>query len=117
MVRIIYYLASSSENPVKTFIDSLQKQQKAKVFRIFQYMEIYGLVSVLPHIKKVTGTPLWEIRILGKDNIRIFYVSMSSENILLLHGFIKKTQKTPMREINITLERLADWQARHPFDK
>jgi len=62
-------------------------------------------LSVIPHIKKLTGTPLWEIRILGKDNIRIFYALMSKNGIIVLHGFIKKSLKTPSREIEVALHR------------
>ena len=102
---IYYYTSSRGENPVKDFIESLSKQQKAKVFRIFMHIEEYGLLSVIPHIKKLTGTPLWEIRILGKDNIRIFYAMMSKNGIIVLHGFIKKSLKTPSKEIEVALHR------------
>jgi len=110
MTKIIYYTSSGRENPVKIFLESLRKQQKAKVFRIFQYIEIYGLSSALPHVKKLTGTSLWEIRILGQDNIRILYIGINQNTILLLHGFIKKKQKTPLWEINVALKRLDEYK-------
>jgi len=112
MTKFIYYTTSKGENPVKIFINSLQKQQKAKIFRIFQTIEVYGLSSILPHVKKLTGTPLWEIRILGKDNIRILYITFNQNATLLLNGFIKKTQKTPLREINIAVQRLEEYKTR-----
>jgi phage-related protein len=112
MTKVIYYTTIQEENPVETFIDSLQKQQKAKIFRIIQYIELYGLQSALPHVKKLTGTALWEIRILGQDSIRVLYVVMKLNEILLVHGFIKKRQKTPQKEIEIALNRTKDWQKR-----
>ena len=112
MTKIIYYTTNQGENPVEAFIDSLQKPQKAKIFRIIQYIEVYGLLSVLPHVRKLTGTLLWEIRILGKDNIRVFYATLQQDEILLVHGFIKKKQKTPLKEIAIALNRLKDWRER-----
>ncbi len=112
MTKVIYYTTSKGENPVEIFLESLQKQQKAKIFRIFQYIEFYGLSSVLPHVKKLTGTPLWEIRILGQDNIRILYIGFRQDSVLLLHGFIKKKQKTPLREINLALQRLNEYKNR-----
>lgn len=102
---IQYYISSAGENPVKDFIESLSRQQKTKVFRIFMHIEEYGLLSIIPHIKKLTGTPLWEIRILGKDNIRIFYATMSKDGIIVLHGFVKKSHKTPSKEIEAALHR------------
>ena len=74
---------------------------------------MYGLSSLLPHVKKLTGTPLWEIRILGKDSIRILYVLIQEENVLVLHGFIKKTQKTPTKEIELATNRYGKWIRKH----
>ncbi|KKS45083.1 hypothetical protein A3J20_01085 [Candidatus Gottesmanbacteria bacterium RIFCSPLOWO2_02_FULL_42_29] len=104
--KVVYYLLPSGENPVKTFLDSLQEIQKAKVFRIFNIYQQYGLLQIIPHTRKLIGTPLWEIRIKGKDNIRIIYITHTEKSILILHGFIKKTQKTPIKELNIALSRL-----------
>lgn len=107
-----YYLSSSGENPVVIFLDSLSHREQAKVLRIFQHLEAYGLQSILPHVKKLTGTPFWEIRILGKDSIRILYLIPKKETVLVLHGFIKKTQKTSPAEFKIALKRYEDWLIR-----
>ncbi len=109
MTKVVYYTTGSGDNPVEKFLDSLQKPQKAKVFRILQYIEKYGLISILPHVKKLTGTSLWEIRILGQDNIRVLYATISQDGILLVNGFVKKKQKTPIKEIEIALIRMKDW--------
>jgi len=111
--RIIYYITPSGGNPVKDFLDSLQKSQKAKVFRIFQTFNLYGLTSIIPHTKKLTGTPLWEIRIKGKDSIRIIYIMQTKRSILVLHGFIKRTQKTPQKELRLAIQRYEDWRKRY----
>jgi len=110
--KVFYYLTSNGGNPVREFIDSLSDKQKAKIFKIFRYIEFYGLISVLPHIKKVVGTPFWEIRVLGQDNIRILYITIQNGCPFLLHGFLKKTQKTSKKELGIAYERLSDWQKR-----
>lgn len=86
---IYYYTTASGENLVKKFIESLAERQIRKVARILKYIEEYGLTIAIPHIKKLNNTPLWEIRILGQDNIRVFYASVLSNSIVLLHGFIK----------------------------
>lgn len=110
--RVIYYLSSSGENPVRNFLDSLQQFQKIKVFRLFQMYQEYGLRSIIPHTRKINSTPLWEIRILGKDNIRIFYVTPTGKYILVLHGFTKKKQRTPQKDISIALTRYLEWKMR-----
>ena len=113
MTKVLYYITTTGENPAQKFMDSLQKAQKAKIFRIIQYIKEYGLVAAIPHIKRLTGTPFWEIRILGQDSIRVIYAIITRDSVLILHGFIKKTQKTPVKEMETTLNRLKDWKIRN----
>lgn len=103
--KVVYYVSSSGSNPISDFLDSLDKQTQSKLLRIVANIEEYGLLSVVPHIKKLSGTPLWEIRVLGKVNARIIYVVPAQTRVVLLHGFIKKSNKTPSKEINIALTR------------
>ena len=112
MTKVIYYTTENGENPVDNFLDSLEKSQQRKLIRIFVTIQAYGLITAIPHIKRLTGLSLWEIRIMGRDNIRVLYASIAEGNILLLHGFIKKVQKTPIREINIALTRFSEYNAR-----
>lgn len=104
--KIIYYYSPSGQNPVFDFIQQLNSLAKAKVINALNLLEEYGVTQGVLNLKKINGTPLWEIRILGKDNIRIFYVTVSQRTILLLHGFIKKKQQTDKKEIKTALERL-----------
>lgn len=106
---VYYYITPTGENPVSDFLDSLTERQQSKLLRIIQTIRTYGLSSVIPHLKKLTGTPLWEIRILGEDNIRVIYLLADKSSIILLHGFIKKTQKTAKKELNTALNRYKDW--------
>ena len=62
--------------------------------------------------KKITGTDLWELRILGSESIRIFYVAIIGKNFLLLHRFQKKKRKTDRKEIKTAEERLRDYRSR-----
>ncbi|HUV72360.1 MAG TPA: type II toxin-antitoxin system RelE/ParE family toxin [Clostridia bacterium] len=105
MTQIFYYTTPSGQNPIDKFLNSLSGKQQAKILRIFETIKESGLQSILPHVRKLTGTPLWEIRILGKDNLRIIYVVPYLDTVLLLHGFIKKTRKTPKKEIETALGR------------
>lgn len=110
--KVEYYVSLATQNPVKEFLDSLSPREQTKILRIFQYLKDYGLQAVLPHIKKLSGTLFWEIRILGNDSIRILYIIPQKEKVLILHGFIKKSQKTPISEINIATKRYEDWLKR-----
>ena len=105
MTVVNFYLDHRGNNPVGDFLDK-NKDTKVKATIIIKNIIEYGLSSALPHIKKLTGLPLWEIRILGKSSARIFYVNKSRNQIILLHAFKKKTNKTPQKEINTALRRL-----------
>lgn len=109
----IYYYQSSDLNcPFTKFLDSLNPKQQTKILRIILQIEKYGLTSAIPHLKKLKGTPFWEIRILGQDNFRIIYAVIYKNSLLILHAFNKKSQKTPPKEIFIALNRFKDWQSR-----
>jgi phage-related protein len=110
--KVLYYTSESHDNPVQLFLDNLESREQSKILRILQYIREYGLISVLPHVKKLSGLSLWEIRVLGRDSIRVLYVVPTELTVLVLHGFRKKTQKTPKKEIRMALERYRDWKAR-----
>jgi len=79
---------------------------RAKFVRIVQMIEGYGLERVHePYVKHLEG-PLWEMRMKGKDGIaRAAYVTASGRRVVVVHVFVKKTQKTPRREIEYALKR------------
>lgn len=110
-MQVIYYLSPAGKNPVKEFILSLQVREQAKVRRVFSLAEQYGLEWIYPYVKKLTGTPLWEVRIVGNRQIRVLFMAAGAQQVIVLHGFVKKTQKTPPREIAVALQRLKDWRS------
>ncbi len=103
---IVYYEIESGVSPVYDFIESLSAKAQAKITHTFDLLEKFGVFLGYPHIKKVTGTLLWELRILGGDSIRIFYVVSQGRKFVLLHGFIKKGRKTKKKDIKIAEKRL-----------
>ena len=105
MYKVNFYISPNKSSPIEKFLDSCQSALKVKILRQFKYIEEYGLTRVIPNIKKIVKTPFWELRILGRDNIRIICVASSAKEIKILHIFRKKKQKTPAREINTALKR------------
>ena len=61
-----------------------------------------------PYAKHLSGR-LWELRLTGRDGIaRSVYVTASGQRVIVLRTFVKKTQKTPPREIRIALARMKE---------
>ena len=110
--KVKTYESLSGDKPVEEFLNSLDEKARLKVSRTFELLEQFGLEGAYPRAKKLTGTPLWELRILGSDSIRILYITITGKIFLLLHGFKKKSQKTPGKEIVIAKKRLNEYQSR-----
>ena len=89
---------------LEEFIDSLEKPTIAKVSHSIDLLEEFGNKLYFPHTKKVFSD-LFELRIHGKQEIRIFYTFHKSK-IFLLHGFRKKSQKIPKKQIRIAIQKL-----------
>lgn len=111
--KIVHYENSLGKKPVFEFIQDLEPKSKSKIIELMELLKEFGTKIGFPHSKKVTGTKLWELRILNPENIRIFYVAIVNKEFLLLQGFIKKKQKTDKREIKIAEERLKDYFKRN----
>lgn len=88
---------------VKVFIKKLQKPARSKVLHSIELIEQYGGNLKMPHAKKITNL-LYELRIRGTQEVRILYV-LQKETAILIHGFLKKTQKIPQREIETAKKR------------
>ena len=112
MWKIKYYETPTGSSPVFDFINTLAPKAQAKVANTFELLKEFGLAIGRSHTKKIARTPIWELRILGQDNLRIFYIVETGKTFLLLHGFAKKTQKTPKREIQTAIKRLEEYKSR-----
>lgn len=110
--KIIYYDTTQGRSPVFEFIHDLDIKVQNKIATVLDLLEDLGTLVGPPHSKKVTGTPLWELRIVGSDNIRIFYVAVVNRQFLLLHAFQKKKQKTDLTEIKTAIARLNNYNSR-----
>ena len=94
------------DKSLEKFIKNLEKPTIAKVLRIIDLLEKFGEKLGFPHTKKI-ALSLFELRISGRQEVRIFYTFRKSK-IFLLHGFVKKSQETPRREIKIAFQKLKD---------
>lgn len=110
--EIIYYDTPSGQEVIKVFIDGLQENTQAKLGRQLDLLEEHGNQLGMPHAKAMGGG-LIELRVRGKQEVRIFYAFAVGKRIYLLHGFIKKTQTTPNRELTIARQRQVEVKERN----
>ena len=95
------------DRSVAKFIASLEKPTIAKALRIIDLLEKFSHQLNLPHGKKMKPN-LFELRIRGQQEVRIFYTFHQEGSIVMLHGFVKKSQKTPKQEIRRAEKKLKD---------
>ena len=87
-------------------IKALPRDLQAKLTRVIDLIEANGLAALPASYVKHLEDKLWEIRLQGKTNIaRSIYVTASGRRVMILRTFVKKTQKTPRREIDLAHER------------
>jgi phage-related protein len=81
------------------------KTLKARYIALTDMMAVHGSNIGMPHTRAM-GDGLFEMRIKDQDNIaRVLYCTQKDKNIVVLHAFIKKTQQTPKKEIEIAKNR------------
>lgn len=92
------------DRKVDKFIKSFEYSTGTKIARHIDLLSRFGNQLRMPYSKSL-GDNLLELRIRGQQDVRIFYTFYQNQAVLL-HGFIKKTQKTPNREIKVAADKL-----------
>ena len=115
MYEINFYRDKQGNEPAREVIEKLHnsknRMEQKRASKINDYLPILsmeGKGAGEPYIKHIQGE-LWELRP-ARD--RIFFVAYVEESFVLLHHFVKKTQKTPQREIEKALREIADLKER-----
>lgn len=111
MHKVHFYRDRNGKEPVAEYIAALaqkkDKDSRIKLNKIRDYVKILsenGTQAGEPFIKHLDGE-IWELRPL-RD--RILFIGWVNGSYVLLHQFVKKTQKTPAREIEKAKRELAD---------
>lgn len=92
------------DDSIKKALFKLESSSVTKVLRTIDLLERFGKDLRMPHSKKISEN-LFELRVKGKQEIRIFYTFRKNYGALL-HLFVKKSQKTPLKELSTAQRRL-----------
>jgi phage-related protein len=102
-----FFYETSSGNPVRDWIFELSPEDRKLAGRDIQKVE-FGWPIGMPYCRSL-GNGLWEVRsdlTDGKIGRVIFCVAQG--RMVLLHGFLKKTQKTPAQDLKLALKRMKE---------
>ncbi|MEK7168894.1 MAG: type II toxin-antitoxin system RelE/ParE family toxin [Patescibacteria group bacterium] len=100
---ILFIKNSRGDEIVKDQIRALQKSTIAKIVHHIDLLKEQGPILPMPYSKKIIDN-IYELRIRGNQEIRIFY-TFNKKQIYFLHLFQKKSQKTPPKELKIAIDR------------
>jgi phage-related protein len=90
-------------------IEALPASLRARMVRLLEMVEVVGLEQMHePHVKHIEGK-LWELRAKAAEGIaRGLYVTVTGRRLVVLHVFVKKSQKTPTVALRVARERMKE---------
>ncbi len=100
----IFYYSEALQQDLLNLPEGIQ----ARYIHLTDRMVVYGPNLGMPHTKAIDDG-LFELRLKSKEGIgRVFYCTLIGNKIVMLHTFIKKSQKIPARELKVALQRLKE---------
>ena len=118
MYEVEFYYDRHGKSEIVDYLDDLQLKSKTsktdrinreKILTYIGALERFGTRIGKPYVKHIEDE-IWELRPLGN---RIFFFYWKDNKFVLLHHFIKKTQKTPPKEISKAKSNLKDFLERN----
>jgi phage-related protein len=102
-----YWRNPSGKAPVEKYIDEIDnKEERAELLSALKGIQEYGRDAVGIEFRQIEGK-LWELKIRTHGNQhRIFYAVLKGNEMVLLHAYLKKTPKAPVKEIQTAKQRL-----------
>ena len=118
MYELIFYHTLIGLSVIEAYLDTLAKEaqtnktsriNREKILAYMKALSLYGTRLGMPFVKHIGGD-LWELRPLSN---RIFFFYWKDNRFVLLHHFIKKSQKTPAKELQQAKLKLKDFLERN----
>ena len=114
MYSLVLYTTERGDSPLDEFLDRLDKKSRAKVAAHLSLLEEQGPNLKRPYADIVRGK-IRELRIhFSSNQFRILYFFQVRDQVVLLHGFSKKTQQLKEKDIELAERRMEEWMQRHP---
>jgi len=103
---VVFYVEENGKSLVREFLASLDAGTQARFLASIEQLTVRNVAAQEPLVRHLEEK-LWELGEESRGNIyRLLYFFFSGRRIVFLHGFQKKTQKTPRREIETAVRRM-----------
>jgi phage-related protein len=104
-LKVIFYKSQSGREPVREWLKSLPIQDKKAIGEDIKTVQ-FGWPLGMPLVRKIESG-LWEVRSNTSIGIARVLFTVQAEFIVLLHGFVKKSARTPLDDLSLARKRLA----------
>jgi phage-related protein len=104
ILKVIFYRSETNNEPVREWIKYLSLNDKLIIGQDIKTVQ-FGWPLGMPLVRKMESD-LWEIRIKLENKIARILFTVKDNQMILLHGFIKKSQKTPIQDLETAKKRL-----------
>jgi len=108
VLTVVFYRTESGNEPVREWLKELSREEKRKIGEDIKTAQL-GWPLGMPLIRKIEAN-LWEVRTKLESGISRVFFTVDGDYMILLHGFIKKSQKTPQHELKTALVRLGNYR-------
>lgn len=108
ILKVVFYRSETGNEPAREWLKVLPRDDKRQIGEDIKTAQI-GWPLGMPLIRKI-DKDLWEVRTRLTDGIARVLFTVDGEYMILLHGFIKKSQKTPQNELKTALNRLGNYK-------
>jgi phage-related protein len=104
-LQVVFFKSRSGNEPVQEWLKALPLEDKKTIGEDIKTVQ-FGWPLGMPFVRKLEAG-LWEVRVTLRGRIARILFTVEGRYMVLLHGFIKKSQKTPLEDLNLAKERLA----------
>ena len=107
-LRAIFYATGTGREPVREWLKSLESDERKLIGTEIAYVQ-YKWPIGRPRVDHLCGS-IWEIRTTLRNRIGRVLFAVCDDEIVLLHGFIKQTRKTPGDDLALAEARWKEWR-------
>ena len=104
----VFYRSQNGVEPVRDWLKGLPKADRKAIGEDIAYVQFKWPIGK-PRIDHLRG-PVWEVRTSLDNRIARTLFAVTHGQMVLLHGFIKKTQQTPNQDVKLAEKRFKEWQ-------
>ena len=108
ILKVVFYRSEAGNEPVREWLKDLPRDDKRQIGEDIKTAQL-GWPLGMPLIRKI-DKDLWEVRTRLTDGIARVFFTVDRDYMILLHGFVKKTQKTPQNELKTAQSRLGNYK-------